>query len=127
MEKDRKGVSGALGVLQTAVVLRVIRKKVTLEKGLEMKELSTHMSGKNVPGRWNTRCKGPKMETDHIWNSQGKAEAIVPAVNDLLGEEAREVMGREEGRSERALQALRRTVAFTLKEIGSRSGFGAEK
>ena len=43
MEKDRKGVSGALGVLQTAVVLRVIRKKVTLEKGLEMKELSTHV------------------------------------------------------------------------------------
>lgn len=114
------------GRLQTAVALRVIR-KVTLEKGLEMKELSTHMSGEGRSRQMEHRCKGPKMETDHIWNSQGKAEAIVPAVNDLLGEEAREAMGREKGRSRRALQALRRTVAFTLREIGSRSGFGVEK
>jgi len=56
-------------VEQTALVIRVMRKKVTLEKGLEMKELITHMSGeKTSAGRWNTRCKGPKMETDHIWN-----------------------------------------------------------
>lgn len=54
---------------QTALVIRVMRKKVTLEKGLEMKELITHMSGeKTSAGRWNTRYKGPKMETDHIWN-----------------------------------------------------------
>lgn len=30
---------------QTALVIRVMRKKVTLEKGLAMKELITHMSG----------------------------------------------------------------------------------
>lgn len=53
---------------QTALVIRVMRKKVTLEKGLAMKELITHVWGKDIEGRWNTRRKGPKMETDHIWN-----------------------------------------------------------
>lgn len=33
---------------QTAVVIRVMRKKVTLEKGLEMKELIANMSGEKT-------------------------------------------------------------------------------
>lgn len=54
------------GGLQTAVALRVIRKKATLEKGLEMKELSTHMSGEGRSRQMEHRRKGPKMETSHL-------------------------------------------------------------
>lgn len=53
--------------MEQTLVIRVMRKKVTLEKGLAMKELITHMSGTQVLKADGTpEAKGPKMETDHM-------------------------------------------------------------
>lgn len=52
--------SGVLGAeSMTAMVIGVIWK--TLEKRIEMK--SYRHAGKNILGRWNTRCKDLQMET----------------------------------------------------------------
>ena len=101
---------------QAAVVIRVM-KKVTLEKGLEMKELIAHMSGeKTMQAGGTPDAKGLKWKQTTSGMCK-EAKATVPTVKDLIGGEAREVMGGQKGQ---ILEPLRsREGLWPLREARS--------